>query len=411
MNENDLQSDLAGDSRISAFVAQSDVPQLTDYLQRLGRAAMVATGGVQEAVAHCRKQPASSMLMVDISRESHPLIALSELMQAAGPACRVLVLGEQNDVNLYRSLLGEGIVDYLLKPIAFDQLAQVLHRVDEDQSVLASAAGRTVAITGASGGCGTSTVVAGLAMLLARQGQAPQVVVDFDRRQADIPLLFGLDPSDGLRAALEAGDGDPRLLLRTIARVNERIFLLSQQPGQEEQEQALESGQVLQLGAALCRLFGLSLWDIPAQRDQACLDVLRHAETRVVLTDLTVQDARKVHRLLQEIGDESAGQRLILVGNACRQAGQPAVPRAQFEEFVGHRLDVNLPWAGPALSASLLRGPLALDANAAFRDAVSVLADTVMGRRPSAPHRQGSGLAARLRALFARQGTTARAAT
>jgi len=408
MSETDIQSDLAGDPRVTVFVAPADVPQLTDYLDRLGRPRVVTAGGVADAAAYCRQQAAPAILVVDISHEAHPLPALGELLQAAGPACRLVVLGERNDVNLYRSLLGEGVVDYLLKPVAFDQLAQVLQRADDDQPVQVPASGRTIALTGASGGAGTSTVAAGLALALARIGHAPQALVDFDRRNGDLPLLLGTGPTDGLRAALDAGDSDPRLLLRTLSRISDRIYLLAQQPDIEAV--ALDEGQALQLGAALCRLFGLSIWDLPAQRDSACLEVLRHAEVRVVLTDLTVQDARKVLRLLREIGDESAGQRLLLVANASRQGAQPAVPRAQFEEFVGHKIALALPWGGPALAGSLLKGPLDPDVSPAFRDAMAGLADLLSGRQPAAAARSQGGVAGRLRSLFTRDATAVRRA-
>lgn len=407
MSETDIQYELPGDQGITAFVAQAEVLPLTDSLERLGRGAKVFEGGVAEAVAHCRQQPASAVMIVDISAEAHPLPAIGELVQAAGPACRVILAGERNDVNLYRSLLGEGIVDYLLRPLALDQLALVLRRAGEDLPVLNQTAGRTVAVTGASGGTGCSTVVASLALALARSGHAPQVLVDFDRRQGDLSLLLGTAPSEGLRAALEAGESDPRLLLRTLVRLNERIFLLSQQPSEEPG--AILEDQALQLGAALCRLFGLSIWDLPSQRDTACMEVLRHADIRVVLCDLTVQDARRVHRLLREIGDESAGQRLLLITNASRHYGQSAVPRAQFEEFVGHKIDLMLPWAGNALPISLVKGTLSLDDAPAWREAIQNLAGMLLGRLPMSGHAH-AGVLERLRTLFSRNQMSGRGA-
>lgn len=408
MSEIDLQADIASDPRITAFVSPEYAVQLSDYLTKLGQPQQVMAGQLKDAVAYCKQHVAPMLLLVDISQEKHPLVALEDLIQAAGPACRVIVLGQQNDVNLYRSLLGEGVVDYLLLPVAFDQLAQVLQRAQADQPAHMQAMGRTIAITGASGGCGTSTLTAALGQTLASSGYAPSALVDFDRRGGDLSLLLGSGPVDGLRAALQSGYEDPRLLLRTLSRINERTYLLAQQPDIEPE--ALFEDQALQLGGALCRLFGLSIWDLPAQRDSACMEVLRHAEVRVVLTDLTVQDARKVLRLLREIGDERNGQQLLLIANACRQGTSSAVPRAQFEEFVGHAIDLQLPWAGTALSSSLLKGPLSLDAAPAFREATAALADTLMGRQPVLAANRGMGVVGKLREIFSRTNSHARKA-
>lgn len=372
---------------LTAFVATPDLPLLADHLHRLKRPiGTLQAGGPAEAAAWCASHVPAAVLIVDLSGTAHPLQALAELNGLYGPATHIIALGERQDVNLYRALLQNGAFDYLVKPIALDQLASTLARAEEGTplGVSAARAGRTVAVVGAGGGVGTSTVVAGLGKLLTDVRHTPTVLVDFDRSKGDLPLLLGLEADTGLSSVLAAPEIDPRLLQRTLqtlamnaAGTPRRLYLLAQRPGAHV---AAEPERVLQLGGALGQLFSLSVWDLPAYRTEGVLEVLEHAEVRIVLCEQSVQHARHVHRLLGEIGDESAGQRLLLVSNAARSADRPAIDRMQFEDFIGRRVDVQLPYAGNTLTDSLLTGPLSFARTPGFEQALLELTDRVLGR-------------------------------
>lgn len=389
-------------ARLAVFAAAAELASIDDLLQRLRLGARVSqAGGPAEAIAWCNANGAAEVVLVDIGNHPHPLTALMELAAQAGPSCRIVALGERQDVDFYRQLLQAGIFDYLLKPLRMDLLAETLARADHDQPLGhagAARAGRTVACVGSAGGLGTSTLVAALGQWLAQQRLTPTVLVDFDRRKGDLPLLLGLEADAGLAHVLEAPAIDPRLLQRTLMSSRhdgvaslQRLQLLAQRPAPET---ALDPERVLELGGALCQLFSLSLWDLPSHRPSGSDEVLAHADVRIVLTELSVQGARNTHRLLTEIGDESAGQRLLLLSSGARQHARPALESAQFEDFVGRAIDLHLPQAGPALAGSLLAGALDSAAAPVYAQAIEQLGHSLLGQPAAAP--QAGGLAQRL---------------
>ncbi|THF67250.1 response regulator [Pseudothauera nasutitermitis] len=389
MSDNTSSQHEHEDGDLAVFAAAADLPLLADLLQRLKRTpAALQAGGAGEAAAWCADHAPVAVLLVDLSGAAHPLQALNELAGLYGPTTQIIALGERQDVDLYRALLQAGAFDYLVKPLKLDLLAATLARAADGTPLglgAAVRAGRTVAVIGAGGGIGTSTVVAGLGRLLASVRHTPTVLVDFDRGKGDLPLLLGMEADAGLSSVLAAPEIDPRLLQRSLQAVGaggkegaaQRLHLLAQRPGPHV---AVDPEHVLQLGGALSQLFSLSVWDLPACRTEGVTEVLEHAEIRIVLCEQTVQHARHVHRLLAEIGDESAGQRLLLVANAVRPADRPAISRSQFEEFVGRRIDLHLPHAGSALADGLLAGPLSLARHRGFEQALLALADRVLGR-------------------------------
>lgn len=371
---------------LAAFVAAEDLAGLTDSLNRLRRTPMVMqTGGVAEALAWLATAPElPGVLLVDVGTHTNPLPSLLELAAQCGPSCRIVAIGGRQDVDTYRQLLRAGIFDSLLKPVRLDLLADTLARADADQPLGISGSarsGRTVALVGAAGGVGTSTVTVALGQWLAGVRQTPTALIDFDRRKGDLPLLLGLEADAGLASMLAAPEIDPRLLQRALLTAGDseqtrRLHLLAQRPAAET---PLDPERVLQIGEALSHLFSLSLWDLPSHRPSGAEEVLAHADIRVVLTELTVQGARNVHHILTAIGDESAGQRLLLVANAVRHGGRPVLSREQFEEFVGHRIDVALPHAGDTLAATLLTGALSTTRSTPFAAAIEELGAHLLG--------------------------------
>lgn len=366
------------------FAANAEQARLYgEHLVRLGYPAECArSGGVSAAIKWTRAQPVPALLLVDLDDEALPLHAINELSQSCDPACQIIALGSRQDVNLYRTLLHHGLFDYLIKPVPLDQLADTLSRAAGSEQHLPARTGRTIAVTAASGGAGTSTVVSGLARLLSEQRHTHCAVVDFDRANGDQALLLGYEGEAGLAAVLGSEEIDTRFLQRSMGQINERLFLLAQEADLQTAP-ALDTDHLMNLGGNLCHMFNQVLWDLPAGRPAGALEVLANAQTRIILTDLTVQDARHTLRLLREIGDESSGQHLLLVVNPTRNAGAGLIDQAQFEAFVGRRIDLLLPHVGTVLSQSLLRGPLSLAGLPAFENALLDLADLACGRPPA----------------------------
>jgi pilus assembly protein CpaE len=380
---------------LGVFVAAPDLAQFTEHLQRLQRRpAVLRAGGPVEAAAWCAEHGAPAILLVDVSAASQPeqpLQALAELRNLCGPACHIVLLGGRLEIDLYRNLLQSGAFDYLVKPVSLELLARTLKRASEGTPLdLAghARAGRTVAVVGAAGGAGVSTVVAGLGQILSAQRHTPTVLVDFDRSKGDLPLLLGMQADSGLSAILAGAEIDTRQLQRTLRGAEDssdagvqRLQLLSQRPGPAA---PVDPERVLQLGDALSQLFSVSLWDLPAHLPEGASDVIEHADIRIVLTELNVQHARHIHRLLAAAGDESSGQRLLIVANTVRPVVREAISKSQFEEFIGRRIDMSLPCAGTVLADSLVDGPLSLSRHRPFAAALEQLADRILDRQ-SAP--------------------------
>ena len=76
--------------------------------------AHVQRGTIDDAIELLKKLDRSPrQLIVDVSGSAMPISDLARLSDVCDPSVAVVVVGDRNDVDLYRSLLGAGVQDFL----------------------------------------------------------------------------------------------------------------------------------------------------------------------------------------------------------------------------------------------------------------------------------------------------------
>ena len=104
---------------------------------------------------------------------------LDTLAEVCDAGTRVVVIGHINDVVLYRELMRRGVSDYLIAPVGTLDVVRAISR-----PVLArrtpSRSAASIAVVGAKGGVGASTVAHNIAWAIARDVQLDAVVADLD---------------------------------------------------------------------------------------------------------------------------------------------------------------------------------------------------------------------------------------
>src|SRR5439155_427840 len=97
---------------------------------------------------------------------SNIIAGIEELATGCDSGTRVVGIGRVNDVKLYRELVRRGVSDYLIAPVStLDVVRSVCNLFSAPE---AKAVGRIIAIVGAKGGVGASTVAHNIAWAIAR---------------------------------------------------------------------------------------------------------------------------------------------------------------------------------------------------------------------------------------------------
>ena len=196
--------------------------------RRLQRASTaVRPGGLPEALALYASSPTPALVIVENTAPAAQLLGdLDRLAEVCDPGTKVVVIGEANDIGLYRELIRRGVSEYLVPPLNALQLIRTISSLYTDPDT--PFVGRTIAFVGAKGGVGSSTLAHNFAWCLAERIEAQACVVDYDLAFGTAGLDFNQDPVQGLHDALEKPDRlDATLIERMLARCTDRLSLFA----------------------------------------------------------------------------------------------------------------------------------------------------------------------------------------
>jgi len=187
----------------------------------------IQMGGVAAAVEAYQTSPTPNVIMLESESRGDDIIAgLDQLAEVCDAGTRVIVIGRTNDVTLYRELVRRGISDYLISPIGTLQVVRSVCGLFSAPD--AKPVGRIVAVVGAKGGVGASTVAHNIAFTIARDLALDSVVTDLDLAFGTAGLDFNQDPPQGIAEAVFSPDRiDNAFVDRLLTKCTDHLSLLA----------------------------------------------------------------------------------------------------------------------------------------------------------------------------------------
>lgn len=334
--------------------------------------ATVAAGGVAEAVQALTNTSTPSLLVVDVSNSEDPLGDIEGLADVCDPGTRLIALGAVNDVALYRALIDMGVDDYLLKPVsakvidaAFQkaeetatQSAQEPHHGDEDAG---DKGGRVVAVVGARGGVGATSVALNTAWTLAHDHGKRVALVDLDLYFGSVALALDLESGRGFREALENPERiDALFIERAMVRAADNLFVLA---AEEPLETAFDfDPEALNSLIDILRAdFDFVVLDLPRFAARTQIPVLGDGSVLCVVSDPTLasmRDSLRLVRLSNDIG-VSLDIDVILNGTGASKVGELAA--TDFERDKSITIAATIPYDAKAMGQAAGEGSALAD--------------------------------------------------
>src|SRR6185295_5581555 len=196
--------------------------------RRMERAStVVRMGGLAAAAEHYQTAPTPSLIIVESADGGREMLGhLDRLAEVCDPGTKVVVIGQTNDIALYRELIRRGVSEYLVPPMQTLQLIGAVTTLYADPS--SPFIGRQIAFCGAKGGAGASTLAHNVAYEISERMAAGTVIVDLDLAFGTAGLNFNHDPLQGIVDALNQPDRlDSVLMDRMMARPSDHLSLFA----------------------------------------------------------------------------------------------------------------------------------------------------------------------------------------
>ena len=196
--------------------------------RRLAKAHVkIQMGGATAAVEAYRTSPTPNVIFIETDQRPDDILTrLDQLAEVCDAGTRVVVVGRVNDVTLYRELTRRGVSDYLIAPIGTIDVVRSICGLFSSPD--AKAVGRVIAVVGAKGGVGASTVAHNVAWAIARDLALDSVVTDLDLAFGTAGLDYNQDPPQGIADAVFSPDRiDTAFVDRLLSKCTDHLSLLA----------------------------------------------------------------------------------------------------------------------------------------------------------------------------------------
>ena len=369
----------AGRARLIAFVADGQSKaSLNACLSHLSfPGTTIKSGGIARAIRYLSTERSPESLIVDISGTDMPASKMHDVAELCEPGVAVIAIGDRNDIGLYRDLVQAGVSEYIVKPVTPQLLAKALSPkpVAAESSPISRKLGKVVAVVGARGGVGTTTLAINLAWYLTNRQKRRTLLLDLDLQNGDCAFALNIRPTTGLREALTNPLRiDSVFLERAMVVHGERLFVLSaEEPLRADVEFSVEAVETL-IGV-LRTHFHYIIADVPRIPSAYQWRALDITDIRVIVADQTLRSVRDTVRLRTALDEGNAGHRNLLVLNRSGEGGRHAITLEEMAK-VELRPKIVIPFRPKLFTATglALRG--------GFTEAVAALATEIAGRMP-----------------------------
>ncbi len=297
----------------------------------------VMQGDISTAAQYLKNNPSPVMLLVEIPSADAAPALLDELANVCDPDTKVIIIGTVNEYSFYCWLMNIGVFSYLLRPLTKEMLDTAYQKsVTQEISPVAVAKEPTkvIAVVGARGGVGTSTVALNLSGIFAEYSGKKIALVDLDPHVGTLSLVLDLEPARGLRDALEKPERiDPLFIDRVMSNPHKNLWVLSaEEPLKEPIHISEYTAEALI--KELSNKYDVVILDIPVRMGQFEKDCMRKAKNIVLVTELSLSSLRDTLRISDLIVDTYKMQPPLIVANRAGMAPKNEMSVADFEKGI-----------------------------------------------------------------------------
>ena len=196
--------------------------------RRLAKAHVkIQMGGIAAAIEAYRSSATPNVIVIEADTRADEILGgLDQLAEVCDAGTRVMVIGRINDVTLYRELTRRGVSDYLIAPVGtIDVVRSIcgLYSAPDAKPV-----GRIIAVVGAKGGVGASTIAHNVAYAIGADFGVDSVVADLDLAFGTAGLDYNQDPPQGIADAVFSPDRiDGGFVDRLLSKCTDHLSLLA----------------------------------------------------------------------------------------------------------------------------------------------------------------------------------------
>jgi pilus assembly protein CpaE len=392
--------------QVEAFCLNPDLARAIEVAAQdrlMANARMSVTpGGVSAAAETFKERPSPPLVIVEALDGADVLLSqLDRLAEVCDAGTKVMVIGHENDVTLYRELMRRGVSEYAVAPLAPREIIAAIAGIYSDER--ADKLGQVYAFIGAKGGTGSSTVAHNVAWTIGRRLGADVVIVDLDLAFGTAGLDFNLEPAQGIAEAIQdVGRLDRVLLDRLLAKYDDHVSVLAA-PARLDRLNEPDPASIEALVEVAKSSVPFTVLDLPHLWASWRQRALALADQVVITAEPDLASLRNVKNMvgaLRQSRPNDPPPRLIL--NQVGMPKRPEIKPRDFAEAIGIEPTTVIPFEAGLFGTAANNGQMIAQASARSPTAemFARAAFAITGHSGEKRHKRGFGfgsLVAKLR--------------
>lgn len=400
----DITAILLPTSRVDVFALDDGTATTAEKISadwRFARVGLeVVRGGMDAAIERYSHAASPELIIIETNDISENFTAqLGALAEVCAEGTDAVIVGPTNDVHLYRSLVGMGVRDYLVRPVGEEDMVGMIARALVEKRGLAGS--RLVSVIGSKGGVGATVVAQALAWDIAENLKQKTMLVDAAGSAGTIGISFGIEPASTFADAVRictSGSADD--LKRIIQKATENLSLLVS-GGDPILVESPDADGVEGMIERIMKTYPVVVADLSGASPSVQKRLITRAAHVVVVSTPHIASLRNCRTLMNEIKNARGGlQQVELVLNSSGLPGADEVPTGDIHKLIDLEPVVKIPFAPKIFMHGETTGKPAGE-NRAAQDIMKSLISVAMhasGMRAAAGEEKSGGFSL-LRAL------------
>ncbi len=284
--------------------------------------------------------------VVSIDHDSAKALDLIAEVKERAPECSILVISGSTDGQVILKAMRAGAKEFLTRPVRVEDLVTAIQRIGRQGQ--SGSDGRTrsstvLAVAGATGGVGTTSLAVNIGCALAKRQENSVALVDLDLALGDADVFLDTIPDYTLvDVAQNISRLDFNLLKRSLTKHSSGLYLLPR-PIQLQDIELVTTDDLQRVIGLLKATFSHLIFDLSKGYNELDLVAMQAAEHILLVTQLDLPCLRNVVRLLMSMDDiEGVKDKIrVIVNRVGLENGQISMKKAR--ETIGREIFKQIP--------------------------------------------------------------------
>jgi len=332
-----------------------------------------ARDGMEAAQMVAQLKPDAALIYTDMSGMDGFEACRMASLAAPKTGCILIALSDSDNQETWQKAMNSGARGLITADAGVEELLEIVRQagaltkyMDELEYQLVTDPSKmpvTIAITGAKGGIGKTTIATNLAICLQKEFPSQVVLVDFLGQYGDVPLLLDMHPQGGLGELLLMDELDADMVQSQLTQHSSGLWVLAAPNGTDMSriEPNIRVPHIADLISILRSQYRFVVFDAPPLVGNISSYLFSRCNFIVVVTYLVDLAAIRDTATLIEVlaNSQRPTESIKLVVNRRSQRNPFSI--ADLQQTINHDITAEIPEDAAAVTSALNEGiPLVL---------------------------------------------------